>query len=370
MVDAYSGRSPHKTVRITVSPHSGHSGKKKKETGVSTSIYISPLKLSLARKILCKILSSYLRLAFLKWRVTSIPPTGITSAPTAVNPQTAALESVSENCIFALRSRITTSNSVLVSVDEGSSLMPTSPDVETPMLSMLVETGEVRDSQSSQKFDDLERLKSGDILPDRIVSNFSKSEYAEPVKMNFEGMGLYVPSSMSVGGSPGVRVASPLKSKSSISIGPGTISNSLMPLEYQRALSGLKARYGAGAPVDMKIFGVGGTIEPSFCLAIPPAEKEEERVETIVGSMSVKIADLTVNGLINSGDDVRSEIMKGREELRDVTVKKVVEDKALIRLRGMESKESVKWLSSPPSKLPVKRREEKAEEKVEERRRR
>ncbi|GMH56699.1 hypothetical protein TL16_g02195 [Triparma laevis f. inornata] len=254
MVDAYSGRSPDKTVRITVSPHSGHSGKKKKETGVSTSIYISPLKLSLARKILSKILSSYLRLAFVKWRVTSIPPTGITSAPTAVNPQTAALES---------------------------------------------------------------------------------SEYAEPVKMNFEGMGLYVPSLMSVDGSPGVRVASPLKSKSSISIGTGTISNSLMPLEYRRALSGLKARYGAGAPVDMKIFGVGGTIEPSFCLAIPPAEKEE-RVETIVGSMSIKIADLTVNGLINSGDDVRSEIMKGREELRDVTVMKVVEDKALIRLRGVE----------------------------------
>ncbi|GMH83124.1 hypothetical protein TrVE_jg3729 [Triparma verrucosa] len=358
MVDARTGVSPEKSAKKS---------KKKSTSATSTDIYVSPSKLQGARTIAFNFKGALMRFVFAKWRIVSIPPTPITTAPVAVNPKTAKLEEVGENCIFALRSRISSSNTVLVSVDEGSSLMPPSPSADTPMLSMLVEEGKVseRVTEKAAKFSPMKRVWSEEVAPTRVVKGFERSEYEEPEKeIDFSGMGLYVPSSMSVGGGEQRAKASsetfsPPR-RSSASVGPGTAArgNSLMPLEYQRALSGLKARYGSLAPAESKTFGTGGAIEPKFHLAIPPPPKSPEPKEgeavgdvglPVFGSMSVKIADLTVEGLFNKDQEVRQEIMKGREDLRSTSVEKRVVDKARIMAAGVEAKNSIKWLSSPPS---------------------
>ena len=224
--------------------------------------------------------------------------------------------------------------------------MPPSPSADTPMLSMLVEEGKVseRVTEKAAKFSPVKRVWSEvslsetkknfvrknsnaggwsaqEVAPTRVVKGFERSEYEEPEKeIDFSGMGLYVPSSMSVGGGEQRAKASsetfsPPR-RSSASVGPGTAArgNSLMPLEYQRALSGLKARYGSLAPAESKTFGTGGAIEPKFHLAIPPPPKSPEPKEgeavgdvglPVFGSMSVKIADLTVEGLFNKDQEVR-----------------------------------------------------------------
>ena len=138
-----------------------------------------------------------------------------------------------------------------------------------------------------------------------------------------------------------------------------------MPVEYQRALTGLKARYGVTASLDTKEFGGGVVTEPSLFLAIPPPPEDEENNygQPTLGKMSVRIADLTVDGLLGDDSGVMEEVVKSREELRYSSVQKSVESKAKAKsAAGFSAKNSIKWLSSPPSQKKNKAKNKEKEE--------
>lgn len=163
MVDARSSPmklSPTKVARSAgSSPARSPTGSptKKVTSSTSTEIYISPVKLLGGKKIARVLEHAWVRLSFWKWRVTFIPPTPLSTVPAAANSQTAKvrklinvsrsgdlqrapyqssvvnstlrsscsslrsyqLEEVSENCIFALRTRISSTSPTLVSLDRG-----------------------------------------------------------------------------------------------------------------------------------------------------------------------------------------------------------------------------------------------------------
>ena len=54
--------------------------------------------------------------------------------------------------------------------------------------------------------------------------------------------------------------------------------------------------------------------------------------------MSVKIADLTVDGLLGDDDRVMKEVMRSREELRTSSVQKSVVGKAKAKAAGISAK--------------------------------
>ena len=124
-----------------------------------------------------------------------------------------------------------------------------------------------------------------------------------------------------------------------------------MPVEYQRALTGLKARYGVTATMGTKKFGAGAASEPRLFLAIPPPPKggddgeDDGKGKAVLqasalnlGEMSVKIADLTVNGSLTGDDGVMEEVMRSREVLRSSSVQESVVSKARAKAAGISAK--------------------------------